>query len=144
MWGIHRDRWIPCTKGQLRGKCFHLMTSSWSYGGSFLSSKSNPYSTLVIVVLHSSFFDIQDGDFCNFSLFKSLLVPTPVDSFTKKVNLRLAKRPLVINGRLANRGLTSLVKEATGVQVFPVYITRVTVLLVNPSLVIYLCYKHNK
>ena len=28
--GIHRDRWIPRTKGQLRGKCFHLMTSSWS------------------------------------------------------------------------------------------------------------------
>ena len=27
-WGIHRDRWIPRTKGQLRGKCFHLMTSS--------------------------------------------------------------------------------------------------------------------
>ena len=30
VWGIHRDRWIPYTKGQLRGKCFHLMTSSWS------------------------------------------------------------------------------------------------------------------
>ena len=29
LWGIHRDRWIPRTKGQLRGKCFHLMTSSW-------------------------------------------------------------------------------------------------------------------
>ena len=27
--GIHRDRWIPRTKGQFRGKCFHLMTSSW-------------------------------------------------------------------------------------------------------------------
>ena len=27
--GIHRDRWIPRTKGQLRGKCFHLMTSSY-------------------------------------------------------------------------------------------------------------------
>ena len=27
--GIHRDRWIPRTKGQWRGKCFHLMTSSW-------------------------------------------------------------------------------------------------------------------
>ena len=27
--GIHRDRWIPRTKGQLRGKCFHLVTSSW-------------------------------------------------------------------------------------------------------------------
>ena len=23
-------RWIPRTKGQWRGKCFHLMTSSWS------------------------------------------------------------------------------------------------------------------
>ena len=31
VWGIHRDRWIPRTKGQLRGKCFHLMTSSWKY-----------------------------------------------------------------------------------------------------------------
>ena len=29
VWGIDRDRWIPRTKGQLRGKCFHLMTSSW-------------------------------------------------------------------------------------------------------------------
>ena len=26
--GIHRHRWITRTKGQLRGKCFHLMTSS--------------------------------------------------------------------------------------------------------------------
>ena len=30
--GIRRDRWIPRTKGQLRGKCFHLMTSSWHWG----------------------------------------------------------------------------------------------------------------
>ena len=37
----------------------------------------------------------------------------PVASFPKEVNLRLAKRPLVFNGRLANRWLTSLVKEAT-------------------------------
>ena len=29
VWGTHRDRWIPRTKGQLRGKFFHLMTSSW-------------------------------------------------------------------------------------------------------------------
>ena len=28
VWGIHRDRWIPRTKGQLRGKYFHLMTST--------------------------------------------------------------------------------------------------------------------
>ena len=32
VWGFHRDRWIPRTTGQLRGKCFHLMTSSWSGG----------------------------------------------------------------------------------------------------------------
>ena len=31
VWGNHRDRWIPSTKGQLLGKCFHLMTSSWNY-----------------------------------------------------------------------------------------------------------------
>ena len=37
----------------------------------------------------------------------------PVASFTKEVNPRLAKRPLKINGRLANHRLTSLVKEAT-------------------------------
>ena len=30
--GIHRDQWIPRTKGQLRGKCFHLMTSSCPCG----------------------------------------------------------------------------------------------------------------
>ena len=29
--GIHRDRWIPRTMCQFRGKCFHLMTSSRLY-----------------------------------------------------------------------------------------------------------------
>ena len=28
VWGIHRDQGIPRTKGQLRGKCLHLITSS--------------------------------------------------------------------------------------------------------------------
>ena len=28
VWGIHQDWWILRTKGQLRGKCFHLMMSS--------------------------------------------------------------------------------------------------------------------
>ena len=36
MRGIHWDRWIPHTKGQLRGKCFHLMTSSWVWYGMVL------------------------------------------------------------------------------------------------------------
>ena len=31
VWGIHRERWIPRTKGQLCGKFFHLMTSSWNF-----------------------------------------------------------------------------------------------------------------
>ena len=39
----------------------------------------------------------------------------PVASFTKEVNPWLTKRPLTTNGRLANRGLTSSVKEATDV-----------------------------
>ena len=33
--------------------------------------------------------------------------------FSKKVNTRLAKRPLVFNGHLAKCGLTPLVKEPT-------------------------------
>ena len=32
--GNSPDRWISRTKGQLRGKCFHLMTSSWSWNNS--------------------------------------------------------------------------------------------------------------
>ena len=39
-------------------------------------------------------------------------------SFAKQVKPRLAKRPLNTNGRLANRGLPSLVKEATGHKIY--------------------------
>ena len=42
VWGIHRDRWIPRTKGQLRGKRFHLMTSSCCID---LCSYSNGFHT---------------------------------------------------------------------------------------------------
>ena len=47
VWGIHRDRWIPRTKGQLRGKCFHLMTSSWlqSYFYSMWADRPAPHHT---------------------------------------------------------------------------------------------------
>ena len=38
-----------------------------------------------------------------------------VASITEEVNPRSAKRPSKTNGRLANSGLTSLLKEATGV-----------------------------
>ena len=37
---------------------------------------------------------------------------TRVVSFTKEINSKLDKGPLVFKGRLANRSLTSLVKEA--------------------------------
>ena len=38
--GIHRDRWIPRTKGQWRRKCFHLMTSSYMHHFGLLSEVS--------------------------------------------------------------------------------------------------------
>ena len=46
-------------------------------------------------------------------LIKSNELISTVAFFTKEVNPRSAKRPLIFNGRLANRGLISLVKEAT-------------------------------
>ena len=47
-------------------------------------------------------------------LFTAITLCANMASFTKEVNQRLAKCPLVFHGRLANRWLTSLVKEATG------------------------------
>ena len=35
------DRWIPRTNGQERGKCFHLMTSSWAMHIHLMSSVEN-------------------------------------------------------------------------------------------------------
>ena len=38
LWGeFTGDRWIPRTKGQLRGKCFHLMTSYWWWSKALVS-----------------------------------------------------------------------------------------------------------
>ena len=56
VWGIHRDRWIPCTKDQLRGKCFHLMTSScdvssYKFPTKFIESMS--YITNILILLYS-------------------------------------------------------------------------------------------
>ena len=41
------DQWIPRTKGQLRGKCFHLMTSSYEMdasSASYIPSQSGKIS----------------------------------------------------------------------------------------------------
>ena len=40
VWGIHWNRWIPRTKSQLRGKCLHLMTSSWQPVRAHLTEKN--------------------------------------------------------------------------------------------------------
>ena len=58
---------------------------------------------------------------------------TSVASFTKEANLGLTKHPLKINWRLANRGLTSLVKEGTGVGVSGYLILKLD-LLINRSI----------
>ena len=50
--GIHRDRWIPRTKGQLRGKCFHLMTSSWicwHYSDDIMGPMASPITSLTLI-----------------------------------------------------------------------------------------------
>ena len=38
---------------------------------------------------------------------RGVLIPVAVASFSKEINSRLAKRPLVFNGRLANPEITS-------------------------------------
>ena len=48
-----------------------------------------------------------------FMSWNTEILCTPVASFTKEVNPWLAKRPLIFNGRLAHRELTSRIKEAT-------------------------------
>ena len=59
VWGIHRDRWIPRTKGQLRGKCFHLMTSSWSGEGSGVQYSSKPNFLAIWVMPCCQHTDVQ-------------------------------------------------------------------------------------
>ena len=39
------DRWISRTNGQLRGKCFHLMTSSWRHSNVTAHSKSHRFAS---------------------------------------------------------------------------------------------------
>ena len=48
VWGINRDRWIPRTNGQLRGKCFHLMTSSWS------GTSPSDVEAIAVATVHAS------------------------------------------------------------------------------------------
>ena len=50
VWGIHRDRWIPRTKGQLRGKCMKgaaFEVRAWI-------SHFIPHFVMDVIIIHSS------------------------------------------------------------------------------------------
>ena len=49
-WEFIGDRWLPRTKAQWRGKCFHLMTSSWYFHFSRL--RVSPYQCSVMPQSH--------------------------------------------------------------------------------------------
>ena len=76
-WGIHRDRWIPRTKSQLRVKCFHLMTSSCHLA--ILSSiifKQVRFGQLVIAILFRLQILIRTQSPFAFSCFSCLIKDT--------------------------------------------------------------------
>ena len=57
VWGIQRDRWIPLTKGQLRGKCFYLMMSSWERS----SDRHMFITAILILVKQRTFSEYRPG-----------------------------------------------------------------------------------
>ena len=54
VWGIHRDRWIPRTKGQLRGKCFRLMTSSWKHINGPMQQQNNHCTQVILLYINQT------------------------------------------------------------------------------------------
>ena len=73
VWGIHRDLWIPRIKGQLRGKCFHFMTSSWHYICDYcLHSVTGMYDYYTISAITAS---TRWHVFTIIALYKRLLPP---------------------------------------------------------------------
>ena len=86
--GIHRDRWIPRTKGQLRGKCFHLMTSSCSMLVLHMFSESFPMGSLVVYWM--SYISVNWGlvtpigvSYLSYHRFKLWLVANLNQDFTR-------------------------------------------------------------
>ena len=77
--GIHRDRGIPRTKGQWRGKCFHLMTSSW-------------YSSVYIgvTVLYQSFTGSEAVSFVTWRIFNILWPKQKHGRYSRDGNLTCA------------------------------------------------------
>ena len=64
--GFIGERWIPCTNGQLRGKCFYLMTSS-------RDDKNEPVTTCFY---NPSMNNLEDDLILgNYSTFPSMALP---------------------------------------------------------------------
>ena len=82
-------------------------------GGSPNDKKFNQAKATTEVVVGMLQIKLKRDNALENSICKMADPTVQMASFTKEVNPRLAKRPLKTNGRLANRGLTSLVKEAT-------------------------------
>ena len=109
--------WIRALEGDLLTPLYHYGYFIWvsrhlqvTANSTIYSKVYSGWSSKAQVILKNSYLDLQSALY----LLRAGHIYTPVASFTKEVNPRLAKRPLKTNGHLANRGLTSLVKEATG------------------------------
>ena len=67
-------RWIPRAKGQLRGKCFHLMTSSWwSVPGNAIYDYNAIFVTYVCFILYFTMSRLVYALVCRHHLMKSML-----------------------------------------------------------------------
>ena len=79
--GIHRShRWIPRTRGQYRGKCFHLITSSWSekiclcfHLADFLGAHCKPYQDFgpdlcLFIAIENRCYENQDPTYSMYGL----------------------------------------------------------------------------
>ena len=103
---------------------FHPRTELWLFMVNYWlhSSPNHQQPRYWLSDRYDQIYNIRHNKSQNFNVSCLVLqlslcnVLMPVSSFTKEVNPRLAKHPLKINGLLANRELTSLVKEDTGVK----------------------------
>ena len=108
--GIHRSPVNSPHKGQWRGALkFSLICArinAWVNNREAGDLRRNHahYDVTVMINLQIVF---------EIYIFVIIGLHAPVASFIKEVNPQLAKRPLKTNGRLINRALTSLSKEAT-------------------------------
>ena len=96
VWGIHRDRWIPRTKGQLRGKCFHLMTSSC------VTSTHLPLYKLTAISIFKCIF--MNGKFCILIRISLKFAPkVPLNNILALVQIMACpgERPLLSEPMLA-------------------------------------------